>query len=79
MLGKTSCSAKRKASYLSYKLEGRKAKNKLLKLQKHTKKHPNDKQATSGSKPNYGAVKEFFSLFEASAYYILNTLHKGVR
>lgn len=37
----------KKASYLAYQNSGRKAANKIRKLMKHLKKHPNDIQSTT--------------------------------
>lgn len=53
MPNKTKCSESRRADYKAYKLEDRGALNKELKIEKHLKKHPEDKQSVLKPKVNY--------------------------
>lgn len=45
MPNKTKCSDGRKAQYKAYRAENRRELNAALKLERHLKKHPNDKQS----------------------------------
>lgn len=74
-MAKKGSSASKKASYQAYKTLNVLAKNKLTKLARHLKRHPNDKQSQERKIPEWPKKSEYFTKTQYSRQY-LNKLHK---
>lgn len=57
MPNKTKCSDSRKRDYTAYKAQDKAELNKLIKLEKHMKTHPNDKQSQERYPADYKVKK----------------------
>jgi hypothetical protein len=80
-MGKKTSSKSEKERYTAYKSQNKAEINKLKKLERHLKKHPNDKQSELRDQVKYGKnhqkkLDELRSDFERGKYYLQNLYYK---
>lgn len=81
-MSKKSSSKAKKDRYSAYKTTNKQEINRKKRLERHLKKHPNDKQSENQDKPKFGKnhdkrLNEIRSDFERGKYYLQNIYYKS--